>query len=131
MNSSPAYGTVYHEVDAGDNAWHYFAFKRDGTDLEAFMDTSIMSHPTLQCAELPIGYAKTALALVDTVVNVVWRDPITEDWSAPIQVDVISEAGNPSMWIDQDNLYVHVVWDEPDALGHGQIWYRRGQFVEQ
>ncbi len=102
-----------------------------GSEEEAFMDTSIMSHPTLQCADLPIGRVKTALTLVDTVVNVVWRDPVTEDWSPPIQVDVISEAGNPSMWIEQDDLYVHVVWDEPDAQGHGQIWYRRGQFVEQ
>ncbi len=121
----PEYSIVYMDSESGDPA-----------DFSAgeipFAGTQDLSFPTIQCVELPSGIAPVMLiATSDGTSHIKWRDPESGEWSDPIQVDLNSQSTTPAMWIDQDNLYVHVVWSEPDIDGYMQIHYRLGTFVEQ
>jgi len=96
-----------------------------------FIGNETLEFPTLQCAEFEETPAPVLMLNNGSGEIVIkWRDTLTSAWTDAIQVDLNSRATLPSMWIDQDTLYVHVVWSEPDIDGFMQVWYRRGQFVE-
>ncbi len=102
-----------------------------GTGETAMSGMTEMEYPTIQVAELPIGMATTIISKTEDGIFCAWRSPESSTWSEPIQVDSNDIGTEPSMWISQDELYVHCVWAEQDTYGKYQIWYRRGEFTGQ
>lgn len=100
-----------------------------GTEETVMSGMEDMQYPTVQAAELPAGHAPTILTKLEDGIFCSWRDPESNTWSQPIQVDGNDIGTEPSMWISQDELYVHCVWVELDPQGKYQIWYRRGEFT--